>query len=85
MARNLRTVLDRIEFAGEEVVVVRNHHQIARIIPGAGYQTALEAMADLYRTLPESAAAGWRADRRAGRRSKSGTGTLRELRDPWAS
>lgn len=27
--------------------------------PAPGRQTALEAMADLYRTLPDSAAEGW--------------------------
>ena len=85
MARNLRTVLDRIEFQGEEVIVVRNHHQIARIVPGPGHQTALEAMADLYRTLPGSAAESWLADRRGGEDRKTGAGTLSELRDPWES
>ncbi|MHB8764368.1 MAG: type II toxin-antitoxin system Phd/YefM family antitoxin [Deferrisomatales bacterium] len=80
LARNLRTVLDAVEFRGEEIAVVRNQHAIARIVPGAPRMTALEALADLYRTLPEGAAAGWLEDSRQG-----GPGTLDELGDPWAS
>ena len=64
LARNLRKTLDRVEFRGEEIRVVRNRHPIARIVPSPGRQTALEAMADLHRTLPESAAAGWLEDSR---------------------
>ncbi|MBU2602231.1 MAG: type II toxin-antitoxin system Phd/YefM family antitoxin [Actinobacteria bacterium] len=82
LARNLREVLDRLAIEGEEIIVVRNHRQVARILPGPGHQTALEAMADLYRTLPAEAGAGWLADSR----DLPGTGALDdELRDPWAS
>ena len=59
LARNLRQILDRLVADGEEIVVERNHQRVARILPGPGRQTALEAMADLYRTLPDDAAAGW--------------------------
>ncbi|GAB4266369.1 MAG: hypothetical protein Kow00122_20960 [Thermoleophilia bacterium] len=65
LARNLRKVLDRLAIEGEEVIVERNHRQVARIIPGLGHQTALEAMTDLYKTLPDKAAAGWLEDGRA--------------------
>ncbi len=80
LARNLRQVLDRMEFTGEEVVVTRNNQPIARILPGGRRMTALEAMADLYRTLPEEAAAGWIEDSRRGEDDP-----VEELRDPWAS
>ena len=58
-ARNLKNVLNMIEYSGEEIVLLRNNNRIARIIPGSPKMTALEAMSDLYRTLPEDAAAGW--------------------------
>ena len=67
LARNLRRVLDRLAIEGEEIVIERNREQVARLLPGPARQTALEAMADLYRTLPEDAAATWEADSRRGR------------------
>jgi len=77
---NLRAVLDAVKFRGEEIAVVRNQHPIARIIPGAPRMTALEAMVDLYRTLPEGAATTWLDDAR-----QAGAGTLDEGHDPWDS
>ncbi len=65
LARNLSQVLDKLASKGEEIIVERNHRQVARIVPGRAHQTALEAMSDLYRTLPEKAAAGWLEDSRA--------------------
>ena len=59
LARNLRQVLDRLTTDGEEVVIERNHQQVARLVPNPERQSAREAMADLYRTLPEKAARGW--------------------------
>ncbi len=78
-ARKLRQVLDQVEFKGEEIAVVRNNHQIARIVPGAAHQTALEAMGDLYRTLPHAAGVAWVEE------GGSMGGMLDEIRDPWAS
>jgi hypothetical protein len=76
--RRLKSIFDRIEYKGEEVILVRNKHRIARIIPGSAHLTAIEAMGDLYRTLPEDAAKGWLADSRL-------EGIIdREVRDPWA-
>jgi prevent-host-death family protein len=80
LARNFRAMLDKVEFKHEELIVVRNNHEVARIIPGLARMTALEAMADLYRTLPEDAAKGWLEDSR-----KTGAGLKDEVRDPWAS
>jgi len=80
LARNLRQILDDIMATHEGYVIERNHRPIARIVPGPGRQTALEAMADLYRTLPEDAGASWLED------SRDAAGTVdREIRDPWAS
>ena len=84
LARNLRRVLDRVVAEGEEIVIERNHEQIARLISGPGRQNALEAMADLYRALPDDvAAATWEIDARGTRwkRNKVSTG----VPDPRAS
>lgn len=74
--RRFKTILDLVEYHGEEVVLIRNNHKVARIIPGSPHLTAIEAMSDLYRTLPESAADEWEKDSRI-------TGNLDELKDPW--
>jgi len=83
LARNLRRVLDRMVIEGEEIVIERNREQVARLLPGPARQTALEAMADLYRTLPEDAAATWEEDSRRGR--WKGSRLDKGVRDPWAS
>jgi antitoxin (DNA-binding transcriptional repressor) of toxin-antitoxin stability system len=83
LARNLRQVLDRLAIEREEIVVERNREQVARLLPGPARQTALEAMADLYRTLPESAAATWEADTRRGR--WRGNRLDKGVRNPWGS
>ena len=78
-ARNLRAAFDRVEHHGVEIVLIRNHHRIARIIPGSARQTAVEAMGDLYRTMTDEVGATWLDDSRV-------AGTLAdETRDPWDS
>ena len=62
-------------------MIERNHQMVARILPGSARQTALEAMADLYRTLPEDAAAGWLESGRQAFASRLD----KDVRDPWAS
>ena len=81
LARNLRQILDSVEFRGEQIVIVRNKRPIARILPGPAKMTALEAMADLYRTLPSDAAEGWIEDSRAA----SAQDRMSSLTDPWDS
>jgi len=80
LARNFRTMLDAVEFQHEQLVIVRNNHEVARIVPGPATMTALEAMADIYRTLPDDAAREWLQD---ARRPENGLDD--EVRDPWAS
>ncbi len=79
LARNLKKALDRVAFAGEEILVVRNNQKIARLLPGPATLTALEAMADLYRSLPEDAARDWLADSRMPEKLAD------EMEDPWGS
>jgi antitoxin (DNA-binding transcriptional repressor) of toxin-antitoxin stability system len=75
--KKLKSVFDRIEYKGEEIVLMRNKHRIARIVPGSPHLTAIEAMGDLYRTLPEDAAEGWLEE------SRSPSTVAKELRNPW--
>jgi prevent-host-death family protein len=83
LARNLSRVLDRLAVEGEEVVIERHGQEVARLLPGSARQTALEVMADLYRTLPDSAGAAWESDSRKGR--WGGSQLDKGIRDPWAS
>jgi antitoxin (DNA-binding transcriptional repressor) of toxin-antitoxin stability system len=83
LARNLSRVLDQLITEGGEIVIERNSRRVARLTAAPAEQTALEAMADLYRTLPESAAARWELESRHYSPKKA---TLdKGLRDPWDS
>lgn len=91
VARNFSRVLDEVERGQEEIVLMRNHRAVARLIPEPPAQTALEVLGDLYRTLDEESAealaaavTSLRTAKRA-KRGKKAPGTLDELRDPWAS
>jgi antitoxin (DNA-binding transcriptional repressor) of toxin-antitoxin stability system len=82
VARNFSAVLDDLERDQEEVVLVRNQRQIARLVPEAARQDALSVFGDLYRTLDDETAKALSAtiaSHRKGRR-----GRVSELRDPWA-
>jgi antitoxin (DNA-binding transcriptional repressor) of toxin-antitoxin stability system len=65
LARSLRRVLDQVAAQGGEIVIERHHAQIARLVAGPGRQNALEAMADLYRTLPDDLAEMWESNAKA--------------------
>ena len=77
MGRNLSRVLDRLEFAGEEMAIVRNQHVIGRILPGTPRMTAREALSDLFGALTAREGAAWLKDSRRIR-------TSGRMRDPWA-
>ena len=83
VARNFSAVLDDVEREQEEVVLVRNRRQIARLIPEPPALTALEVLGDLYRTLDEGTANALTAALGGARKVRRGT--LDELRDPWAT
>jgi len=77
-ARNFSRMLDLLEHESEEIVVVRNNHPVAKLVPGAPRLTALEALADLYQTLPGKEGTAWLRDsRRVDRRGRQ------QVRDPW--
>lgn len=81
LARNLSDVLDTLSRDGTEVLIERNRKSVAKLVPAPGRQTALQALADLYRTLPEEAAAGWAN----GTRGVLAGDSLASAGDPWAS
>jgi antitoxin (DNA-binding transcriptional repressor) of toxin-antitoxin stability system len=68
-----------LEHGSEEIVVVRNNHPVAKLVPGSPRLTAREALGDLYRTLSDAEGASWLKDVRKMDRS-----LRRQLRDPWA-
>jgi antitoxin (DNA-binding transcriptional repressor) of toxin-antitoxin stability system len=83
VARNFSAVISRVESHQEEVVLVRNHKPIARLVPEPAARNALEVLGDLYRTLDDATAEALTQAIRATKTSKRGTVT--ELRNPWDS
>jgi len=81
VSRNFRDVMDGVEEAGEEVLLVRNRRAIARLVPEPAAQTALEVLGDLYRTLDETT--GEALAKAVARRKLSDK--VVGLRNPWAS
>ena len=82
VARNFSAVLDAVERDQEEIILIRNQRQVARLVPEAPRQDALAVFGDLYRTLDDETADALSAaiaSERKGRR-----GRVAELRDPWA-
>jgi len=82
VARNFSAVMDRLEAEQEEVVLVRNHKPIARLVPEPPAQNALEVLGDLYRTLDDETADALIEAIKSGKKAEHGR--LDELRDPWA-
>jgi antitoxin (DNA-binding transcriptional repressor) of toxin-antitoxin stability system len=82
VARNFSAVLDSVERNQEEVMLVRNRRQIARLVPEAPRQDALEVFGDLYRTLDDRTADALSKALSAARRGRRGR--LSELKNPWA-
>ncbi|HZR18948.1 MAG TPA: type II toxin-antitoxin system Phd/YefM family antitoxin [Verrucomicrobiae bacterium] len=82
-ARNFSRVLDEVERNGEEIVLVRNHRQIVRLVPEPTGKNALEVLGDLYRTLDDETAQALTKAVSSTRKGKAIT--LDALRDPWTS
>jgi len=81
VSRNFREVMDGVEEAGEEVVLMRNRRAIARLVPEQAEQTALQILGDLYRTLDEATG---NALAKAVARGKMAD-KVGDLRNPWDS
>jgi antitoxin (DNA-binding transcriptional repressor) of toxin-antitoxin stability system len=78
-SRNMSRLLDRLEHGGEEFLIVRNHHAVARLVPGAPEMRALDAFSDLFGVLPDTEGAEWTKDM-----STFDRPSAQELKDPWA-
>ena len=83
VARKFSSVLHEVERDQEEVALVRNRRTVARIVPEPPVQNALKVLGDLHRILDDETAEALAQAVRAAKRGKSGT--LSELRNPWAS
>jgi len=79
ISRNFSRLLDELARGGEEIVVMRGKHPVAKMVPGAPRLTALEALADLYRTLDDTEGRAWIKDAAGADRQAK-----KEMRDPWA-
>jgi prevent-host-death family protein len=82
VARNFSAVLDAVEREQEEIVLVRNRRQVARLVPEAPRQDALEVFGDLFRTLDDETAKALTRALSAGRKTRRGR--VSELKNPWA-
>ena len=82
VARNFSAVLDTVERDQEEIVLVRNHRTIARLVPEAPRQDAMAVFGDLFRTLDDATARALAAAVASGRKRRRGR--VAELRNPWA-
>ena len=82
VARHFREVIDSVEQKQEEIVLVRNRRQVARLVPEAPPQNALEVFGDLYRTLDDETAEALSSVILSARKKRRGR--VSELRNPWA-
>jgi prevent-host-death family protein len=83
VARRFSSVLDDVEQNQEEIVLVRNHRPVARLIPEAPAKDALSVLGDLHRTLDDETADALLAAIAKTRRGKAGK--VSKLRNPWGS
>ena len=83
VARNFSAVMDEVERDQEEIILVRNHKTIARLVPESAAQNALEVLGDLYRTLDDKTADA--LVQAIGVARKVDGNTLNALRNPWGS
>ncbi len=79
LARNLREILNAVEFGSATVAVVRNKRVIATISPRPPLMTAEKALAGVWGLVGEDAGKDWGKDARSGESLDVG------LRDSWAS
>lgn len=72
VARNFSAVLDAVERDPEEIVLIRNQRQVARLVPEAARQDALAVFGNLYRPLDEETADALSAAITAQRKNRRG-------------
>ena len=62
LERDLKAILERLGRGGEEVVVVRDDHAIARMLPGTPAMTAREFLGDLHAIVTDEEGEEWLRD-----------------------
>ena len=82
VARHFSEVIDTVEQKQEEIVLVRNEKQVARLVPEVAPQNALEVFGDLYRTLDDDTADALSTFIASAKKTRRGR--ISELRNPWA-
>lgn len=81
-SRNFSQMLDQIEHDGAPISIVRNHKQIATVMPQRRVQGAMDAFGDLYRPLEGEVLDDWMDD--IARVSQALQGDINSAaRDPW--
>jgi antitoxin (DNA-binding transcriptional repressor) of toxin-antitoxin stability system len=83
VARNFSLVMDGVESEREEIVLIRNHKPLARLVPEPREMTALEILGDLFRTLDDGTADALADAIKTSKKWK--TGTLKSLHNPRVS
>ena len=78
VARTFSRLLDSLEHGGEEIVIMRNKHPVAKLVPGAPRMNAIEALGDIYATLDDKEGGRWLKDMTRRKRL-----LVAEARDPW--
>ena len=81
VARNFSEVIDSVENKQEEIVLIRNQKEVARLIPEPPPQNAREVFGDLYRTLDDETALALSSALVTSRKSRRGRVSV--LRNPW--
>lgn len=76
--RNFRHFMDQLEKGGEGMIITRDNHPIATILPRPPRMTAFEAFVDIQGNLSDEEGEAWLRDMEGFDRSIEG-----ELRDPW--
>lgn len=83
VARNFSAVMNNLETEQEEIILLRNHKPVARLVPEPPAQNALEVLGNLYRTLDDDTATALVHAITSAKKNRRGT--LNELRNPWVS
>jgi len=81
--RNFSAVLVSLESKQEEILLVRNDHPVARLVPEPESMDAVSVFGDLHGTLDDETASEMLRGIEASR-SKS-IMTINQLRNPWDS
>jgi hypothetical protein len=82
-AQSFASILEVVERDQEEVLLVRDNQNVARIIPEPSGSSALEVLGDLYGTLDEGT--GEALFKALDLARKSASQNLNQLKNPWDS